>query len=56
MPETNNELASYLNDALGAHVQSSVIAFGELTLLVKRESLLEVLKFLRDDPRTLFSC
>ncbi len=56
MSETNNELASYLNDSMGVHIVESRIAFGELTLLVKKESILEVLKFLRDDPRTLFSC
>ncbi len=56
MSETNNELASYLNDSIGVHIMESRIAFGELTLLVKRNSILEVLKFLRDDPRTLFAC
>ncbi len=56
MPETNNELASYLGDALGEAILKKIVAFGELTILVDREKLLDVLKFLRDDPRSQFSC
>lgn len=56
MLETKKELLSYLSDALGEVVLESVIAFDELTILVERERLLDVLKFLRDDPRSQFSC
>ena len=56
MDETKKELASYLKDALGAAVLDTVIAFDELTILADREKILDVLKFLRDDPRSQFSC
>ena len=56
MLETKKELASYLNDALGDAIVRSTIAFGELTVLVRRERILGVLKFLRDDPRSHFTC
>ena len=56
MPETKKELASYLSDALGGAILDSIVAFNELTILVDRARLLDVLKFLRDDPRSQFSC
>ena len=56
MPDTKTELASYLSDALGGAILSSIVAFDELTILVDKARLLEVLKFLRDDPRSQFSC
>ncbi len=56
MPETKTELASYLSDALGTAVLESNIAFGELTVRVEKGKLLKVLKFLRDDPRSQFTC
>ena len=56
MLETKKELESYLIDAQGDAVLESGIAFGELTVLVKKERLLDVLKFLRDDPRAQFTC
>jgi len=56
MDEIKKELASYLKDALGDAILEDVIAFGELTILADREKILEVLKFLRDDPRSQFTC
>ncbi len=56
MPDTKKELASYLSDALGGAILDSIVAFDELTILVDRARVLEVLKFLRDDPRSQFSC
>ncbi|MCP4936553.1 MAG: NADH-quinone oxidoreductase subunit C [bacterium] len=56
MPDTKKELASYLSDALGDSILDSIVAFDELTILVDRARLLDVLKFLRDDPRLQFSC
>ncbi len=56
MPDTKKELASYLSDALGGAILSSIVAFDELTIFVDRARLLDVLSFLRDDPRSQFSC
>jgi NADH-quinone oxidoreductase subunit C len=50
-------------DTLGAHIANSMgdaiidreIAFGELTLRVRPENILTVLKFLRDDPLCRFT-
>ena len=56
MPETKKELANYLGDALGEAILGSTDAFGELTILVDRSRVLDVLKFLRDDPRSQFTC
>jgi len=55
MTEIKNELARDLKEAIGDAILETVVAFGELTLLVQRSSVLDVLKFLRDDPRALFS-
>ncbi len=54
--ETKKELAAYLNDEIGEALLGHTIAFGELTVLVRRQHILDVLKFLRDDPRAQFSC
>ncbi len=56
MPDTKKELASYLSDALDGAILRSVVAFDELTIFVDRARLLDVLSFLRDDPRSQFSC
>jgi NADH-quinone oxidoreductase subunit C len=56
MQEHKTELEGYLKDSLGERLVSAVVAFGELTLVADRGSLLEVLKFLRDDPRCQFTC
>ena len=56
MLETKKELASYLGDALGEVILASTIAYDELTVLVERARILDVLKFLRDDPRSQFKC
>ena len=50
--------------SLGQHVAASLpgavlgqtIAFGELTLLIERDRIVETVTFLRDDPQCLFLC
>lgn len=49
------ELGQVLDDMLGEAVGSRTIAFGELTLSVAPEHILDVLKRLRDDPRLAFT-
>jgi NADH-quinone oxidoreductase subunit C len=50
-----SELATYLREsAIGAGIVDATIAHGELTLVVGRERWIEVVTFLRDDPRCLF--
>ena len=49
-----NELQSHVAEGLGPAVMESKIAFGELTLAVSREDIIEVLTFLRDDTKCRF--
>ncbi len=48
-------LADYIYNHVEPGVNSYVIDKDELTLIGKRESILDVLKFLRDDPECKFS-
>lgn len=48
------DLGEYIGNALSGAVLSSTVAFGELTLIVERESIVSVATFLRDDPRCRF--
>jgi NADH-quinone oxidoreductase subunit C len=57
MDEALKELGDYLADALGdSTVAGWVLAHDELTLNVVRESVPDVLKFLKSDARCLFDC
>jgi NADH-quinone oxidoreductase subunit C len=55
MDETLNALAEHLAAALPSVVQGSEIHHGELTVRVPHDAVLEVLTFLRDDPRCRFT-
>lgn len=48
------ELGDYISNALGDIVGDTEIRLDELMLTVKRDSIIEVLKFLRDDPNCQF--
>ena len=48
------ELAAYISDTLGTILERSEIRFGELTIVVDTASIVDVLRFLRDDPRCDF--
>jgi NADH-quinone oxidoreductase subunit C len=52
--ETLNELAEFLRGKLGGALLSAETAFGELTIAVERDQIVQVLKTLRDDARCRF--
>lgn len=52
--EALSELAAHIEAGVPGAVYASQIAVGELTLLAKREQILPLLAFLRDDPNCLF--
>ncbi|RME97396.1 MAG: NADH-quinone oxidoreductase subunit C [Alphaproteobacteria bacterium] len=56
MDEALKELGAMITDEKGASVEGCDIAHGELTVRVVREQIVDVLTFLRDDTRCLFSC
>jgi NADH-quinone oxidoreductase subunit C len=51
---TLTELGAHLADRLGEDVISHVVAVGELTVVAKRESILDVIRFLHDDANCRF--
>jgi NADH-quinone oxidoreductase subunit C len=55
MDDKLTALAEHLAAALPGAVQDYAIHHGELAVVIPRESILEVLTFLRDDPRCRFS-
>jgi NADH-quinone oxidoreductase subunit C len=55
MDDKLKALSEHVSAALPASVLSCDIRHGELTCRIKREALLEVLRFLRDDPKCRFS-
>lgn len=56
MNETLDRLGQTIKNALGASVTGFAIARGELTVTVKAADILNVARFLRDDPACLFIC
>lgn len=54
MSEALSELEAYLEVKLGGALESSKIAFGELTIETKVDEIVKLLKFLRDDGRCRF--
>ncbi|MHA1166007.1 MAG: NADH-quinone oxidoreductase subunit C [Alphaproteobacteria bacterium] len=57
MDAAQKDLGEYLAEALGDEVVTDwYVKFGELTLIVSREHITEVLKFLKGDARCLFDC
>lgn len=54
MSETLEELASVIKEALGASINGTVIAYGELTVTAESGSIIELLTFLRDNARCKF--
>ncbi len=54
MSEALNELARHIKDKLDAKVVDSVVAHGELTIKVEAADIVEVTRFLRDDPKCRF--
>ena len=54
MEETLKEFADYIASKRGGSVIESTLAFGELTLSVVPGEIVELVRFLRDDPRLAF--
>lgn len=48
------ELDLYLQEKIGTKVEETLVAFGELTIVSRLESIIEVLTFLRDDTQCQF--
>ncbi len=56
MDETLDRLGASIAEALAPAVLEHTVAFGELTLAARAEDIVQVVTFLRDDPRYQFSC
>lgn len=54
MSETLEELAGIIKEALGASVNETAIAYGELTVTAESGGIIELLTFLRDNARCKF--
>ena len=52
--ETLSELAEIIDAGMAGAVRSMDYAHGELTVLAKREQIVELMRFLRDDSQTMF--
>jgi NADH-quinone oxidoreductase subunit C len=49
-------LSDHIASSLGAAVVDRAIAFDELTVVARREEIVQVVTFLRDDPQCRFVC
>ena len=54
--EALNDQMAYLQERLEGRLDDASIQFGELTLAVPRAEIVEVIRLLRDDSQTVFSC
>ena len=54
MSEALKDLAAYVAEKLGANIEESEIAYGELTLTVQPADVVDVLTFLRNDVQCQF--
>ena len=52
--DTQAELVDLVSDELAGHIEQISREYGELTLVIKRESVIPVLRFLHDDKRSQF--
>ena len=52
--ETLSELAGSIKSGISGSLLDMKYEYGELTITVKREDIIDVLRFLRDDSQTLF--
>jgi NADH-quinone oxidoreductase subunit C len=56
MDQTFEDLGAHIEAALSGAIEERVVAYGELTLTIAPERLIEAVTFLRDDPSCLFVC
>ncbi len=54
MDQALKELGGYIRDTLGSSVEDMGVRLGELTITIRREDLLKVMKFLKDDANCQF--
>ncbi|WJH39678.1 NADH-quinone oxidoreductase subunit C [Aliirhizobium terrae] len=54
MTEALTDLSTYIREARPALVDDAILAYDELTLVTNGDSIIELLTFLRDDPRCGF--
>ncbi|MER8779784.1 NADH-quinone oxidoreductase subunit C [Mesorhizobium sp. M0437] len=54
MTQALNDLSTYLGEKLIGRIGEAVFAYGELTISVEPRDLIEVVTFLRDDPKCQF--
>jgi NADH-quinone oxidoreductase subunit C len=54
MTEALSQLAAHITDKLGAGIDGTSIAYGELTVLARRPAIVEVGRFLKNDPECRF--
>jgi len=54
MTEALKDLAAYIGEKLGGRIKDSIIAYGELTLVVEPDDIVEVLSFLKTDVQCQF--
>ena len=47
-----DEIADVVSAELSGHVDQVIREHGELTIIIKRDSIIQVLRFLHDDKRT----
>lgn len=52
--EVLNDLAAYLGEKLDTKVVAAVVSYGELTITVEPQDLIEVLSFLKRDVQCQF--
>ena len=52
--ETLSELAETIDTGMSGAVQSMQYSHGELTVFARREQIVELMRFLRDDSQTMF--
>jgi NADH-quinone oxidoreductase subunit C len=49
-------LSDHIASSLGEAIEDRAIAYGELTLVARRDDIVRVITFLRDDPQCRFVC
>ncbi|MET0532092.1 MAG: NADH-quinone oxidoreductase subunit C [Microvirga sp.] len=49
-------LSDYIASSLGEAIEDRAIAYGELTMVARRDDIVRVITFLRDDPQCRFVC
>lgn len=55
MDQVLQELGGYIRDTLGAAIEDTSVRLGQLTVEIRRDDILKVMKFLRDDANCQFS-